>query len=366
MEILMKVFTTSLSAIGWACMFLATTAAAQSAYTPLKPYPWARPLGKCAQPGATVTVTNCKPPPDWPDLTRSVQHVNLLFANLDGDYELITRAENDLAFSTQRFDLGAYYADAWYYGLEEMFGYGGEYARSQVETWKLKLGSDGTIPLAEALIHNGDAWKARGGGYADKIPDEGWTLYYAGLDRALAALEQASDRLKATAPYHDMRLRILLHMRGKRQAALEEFNESIKRWPDYRRFYSTAGKVALPEWGGDFKVLDGIAREAVKRNAPDEGALIYSWFYGGLIVDEGRYTMSDTEVDWKLMKRGIQLWTDRQATNIYTLELFAKSACQMRDRDEARRIYEVIDARAKPGEGTPKVSDACRVYATAK
>ena len=44
--------------------------------------------------------------------------------------------------------------------------------------------------------------------------------------------------------------------------------------------------------------------------------------------------------------------------------MLAKSVCQMQDRDEARRIYEIIDRRAKPMEGKPKVSDACRAYAT--
>ena len=122
--------------------------------------------------------------------------------------------------------------------------------------------------------------------------------------------------------------------------------------------------MALPRWSGDFKVLDGVARTALEYNPLDEGALTYAWLYMQLVVMDGEYTMRDTEVDWTLMKRGIRAFTGRDSTNIPTLEMLAKSACQIQDRDEARRIYEIIDRRAKPMEGKPKVSDACRAYAT--
>jgi tetratricopeptide (TPR) repeat protein len=344
--------------------FVATTAAAQSESSTVKPYPWARLFGRCTEPGAAERMTGCKPPPDWPDLSQSIRNVNLLFVNLDGDYGLITRAENDLAFSTGRFDNGAYRADAWYYGLEELFLHGGDYGSTIVETWKSKLGDNGTVPLAQALVHYGDASTARGGGYASTVSPEAWRLYYAALARALDALDHASERLKGTPPYHDMRLSVLLSIRDRREAALDEFRQSIKRWPDYKRIYYTAGTMALPQWGGGFEVLDGVARSALEYNPPDEGALIYAWLYMQLIVLRGEYTMPDTEVDWTLMKRGIRVFTGRDSTNIPTLEMLAKSACQMQDRDEARRIYEIIDRRAKPMEGKPKVSDACRAYAT--
>jgi tetratricopeptide (TPR) repeat protein len=343
---------------------VATTAAAQTESSGVKPYPWARLSGRCAEPGAAERISGCKPPPDWPDLDRSIRNIDLLFVNLDGDYGLITRAENDLAFSTGRFDNGAYRADAWYYGLEARFLNAGDYGRAMVGTWKAKLGDDGTVPLAEALVHYGDAQTARGGGYASTVSPEAWRLYYAALARALDALDHGSARLKDTPPYHDMRLSILLRMRESREAALEEFRQSIKRWPDYRRIYYTAGIMALPRWGGDFEVLDGVARTTLEYNPPDEGALTYAWVYTALVALDGEYTMRDTKVDWTLMKRGIRVYTGRESTNIRTLEGLAKSACQMEDRDEARRIYEIIDRRAKSGEGTPKVSDACRAYAT--
>jgi hypothetical protein len=343
---------------------VATPSAAQSDSSAVKPYPWARMYGRCAEPNAAERLSGCKPPPDWPDLVQSIRNVGFLFVNLDGDYSLITRAENDLAFSTMRFDGGGYRADAWYFGLEERFLNAGDNGRAMVESWKSKLGDDGTVPLAEALVHYGDALAARGGGYAGTVSPEGWRLYYAALARALDALDRASARLKDTPPYHDMRLTVLLRMRDRREASLEEFRQTIKRWPDYRRIYYTAGSMALPRWGGDFTVLDGVARTALEYNSPDEGALTYAWCYLQLVVLDGEYTMRDTEVDWTLMKRGIGVFTGRDSTNILTLETLAKSACQMQDRDEARRIYEIIDRRAKPMEGKPKASDACRAYAT--
>ncbi len=115
-----------------------------------------------------------------------------------------------------------------------------------------------------------------------------------------------------------------------------------------------------PKWGGSWEEMDSVARRAMQK-APSDKAGMYTLVYERhlRVNRDSSYTLRDTKVDWKLMKRGFREIEDKMPWMTFG---FAGLACQMRDRDEARRLYAVMDKRNP--QAKPDPLDACRVFAT--
>ena len=129
------------------------------------------------------------------------------------------------------------------------------------------------------------------------------------------------------------------------------------------RLYKPAVNQSLPEWGGNFADVEAIARYAYDKTKATHGAAWYAALYTETFAFNTRYGLRDTKVNWSLMKRGFGDALNSQEFGDRLLFSFARTACQMRDRAEAKRLYELIDAL--PESKRPKVTatDPCRAFA---
>lgn len=116
--------------------------------------------------------------------------------------------------------------------------------------------------------------------------------------------------------------------------------------------------------------MDQAARTATRR-AKRLGEGMYPLLYASVSWEQGRYTLADTKADWPMMKDGFRALESLRASPA-TWHQFAQFACQMHDREEAKRLYAVRDAtRAAAPNGRDSFdddsfdddSDACRAYA---
>ena len=324
-----------------------------------KKFYWDKRPDQCFQPGAAESAM-CAAEPNWPDYRQTVGRVTNLF--VEPDFDLIQRAEDELGYSRQKFPTGEYYFEAWYFSLENNFSFfPSNYRRKTASDWAKSKGSDGYVKLVEAMLHYAEAWLARGRGQANTVAPEAWDLYNEKLDQALRDLDSASPKLKQTGPWHDVKLRIMFQGANYRNMRLEAFKSAIDAWPDYATIYVTAMKYNLPRWGGSFELVEGIARFAAEKNGPELGAAVYAIAYERLLRGDGEYTLRDSQADWDLMKRGFRVLEDKGGAQVSLWKNFAKFACDMRDRDEARRLYAVSD-RVMPPTGT-EAPDPCRRFA---
>jgi hypothetical protein len=98
----------------------------------------------------------------------------------------------------------------------------------------------------------------------------------------------------------------------------------------------------MPHRGGSFADVESLVRYAYDKTKATEGASWYATLYTDTFVGSSRYTLRESKVDWKLMKKGFRDAMGKAGTDGRRFS-FASMACQMRDREEAKRLYALID-----------------------
>jgi hypothetical protein len=328
-----------------------------------KQYPWDQRPRKCFMPGDAAKFDPQCRLSNWPDYATSKGRVDRLF--IEPDFDLVERAEKELGFSKEKFASGEYYFDAWYLSLQVMFRHQAQLGGKNVKEWAARKGADGYVKLAEALVHYGEAWEARGRGFANTVAPEAWKLYYTKLVQANQALDSASASLKQTGPWHALKLEIAFQNPDQEKERLALLEAAIVAWPDYTKIYQVPMRFAHPRWGGSFELMDGIARFSMEKTKAQRGAAYYALLYELAVRGESRFTLQDTKVDWSLMKQGFRDLETGGAAPQYIWRNFARLACQMRDREEAQRLYVLFDKHKNPSQAS-EPTDSCRVFAMSK
>ncbi|HEY5896189.1 MAG TPA: hypothetical protein VIV54_01405 [Burkholderiales bacterium] len=328
-----------------------------------KRFPWDHRPNKCFLPTGDGLPHGpmCAEPARWPNYAETKHHLDMLLA--EQDYDLIEQGEREVGFSRERFDSGEYLFDAWFASLDTFSDAWGERAKAVAEGWAKAKGREGYAPLAQGLVLYHEAWKARGRGYASTVTPEAWAIFYRKLDEADAMLDTASPKVKGMGPWYLAKLRIAFVRQDKRPTVPGLLERATAAWPEYLPLYSVAMTFASPRWGGSFEEMDGVARYALERTKGTRGAAMYAMTYERYFrgAGDGQATLKDSAVDWALMKQGFRdLEKDGKAPE-WIPRNFAALACQMRDRDEARRLYELYERRKTAGPAEP--DNPCRAFA---
>jgi len=331
---------------------------AQVQATRPKPYPWDRRPDGCFLPGVPPNTPICKSD-DWPNYYDTHQRVQSLLLN--PDFDLVLRAEDDLGLSQKRFPTGQYYFEAWYSALASMLSRPSPRLYEVVESWGKAKNQDGYAKIAEALLRNGEAWQARGSGYANAVSPEGWNIYRRKLREADAVLDSASERTKSLGPWYALKLRIAYQLPELEASRSRLLASGTGLWPDYAPLYAIAMEFSLPRWGGTYEQVDKIAHMAYEKSSTRWGASLYSTTYRLIFPITCDCTIADTAVDWDLMKRGFRDIEKQGGGDAEIWSAYATFACRMRDRPEARRLLELSDKARKDRRAAPP--DPCREFA---
>jgi hypothetical protein len=109
--------------------------------------------------------------------------------------------------------------------------------------------------------------------------------------------------------------------------------------------------------------MEGVARFALENTRPEHGAARYALAYEWVFRLDGRYSISESRVDWPTMKQGFRDVETNRAVRPWMWKNFAGLACQVGDRTEARRLYALHDGtKPAPSQQDP---DPCRTFAAA-
>jgi|tagenome__1003787_1003787.scaffolds.fasta_scaffold20846472_2 hypothetical protein len=321
---------------------------------------------------AILTSPECKNR-DWLYFEESKRNFGSLMG-AQPNYELLDRAANEIGFSRDRFKTGEYLFEAVYMpldlGLQAVTQHHPEFGSLFVEQWLRAKGNEGYAQLAQALLQYHQAWHARSNGAASTVTPEGWKLFYAKLDEANSSLESASSKLKQTGPWHDLKVRVTFANPKYERDRTKVFEAATNAWPDYVALYGIAMNYMHPRWGGSYEAMEGVAQMALKKTRQQHGAAVYAQVYERQFRADCDCTLADSKVDWPTMKQGFHDLEARPGIHIEGLKHHARMACQMRDRDEARRLYVRYDEvqRAfyeKLGRAIePEQPDDCRLFAS--
>jgi hypothetical protein len=340
-----------------------------NAQQPVKRYPWDDRPRKCfvdPKENPYVLVSPACKSRDWVEFEQA----KLNFGSLMGavlDYELLDRAANEIGFSREKFPTGEYLFEALYIpldlGLEASVRRRGPAIGTQfVDAWSRAQGEDGYAHLARALVQYHDAWRARGNGAADTVTPEGWQVFHAKLAEANATLDSASPKLKQTGPWHELKLRLTFAHPELKTDRIKVVEAATAAWPDYVALYGVMMNFMHPRWGGSYDAMEGVAQMALEKTSAQQGAAVYAQVYERQFRADCTCTLADAKVDWPTMKQGFRDMERRKALTPERVRHLAGMACQMRDRDEARRLFTLYDQVR--GSNAPEEPDACRLFAS--
>jgi hypothetical protein len=119
------------------------------------------------------------------------------------------------------------------------------------------------------------AWRARGGGYADKVTDDGWRLFQQRAEMAAKTLMDASS-LPAKCPEWFLTTQLTARALGQsKEMQTAIFEKAIAFEPDYQYFYRAQAEMLMPKWEGEEGEMAAFAGHVADRIGGKKGDIIY-------------------------------------------------------------------------------------------
>ena len=217
--------------------------------------------------------------------------------------------------------------------------------------------------LVEAIAWQRQAWNARGGGYAGRVPGESMAIFRERLGRARKALEAAEPEGRESPLWYWVAL-IVAGSSGQPEQALSAlYEDAAARFPYYHTIHATRMNYLLPQWGGDFDRVDAFVRQVVERTRQKDGEAFYAWLYMDVARKiDGDY-LSVTRATWPLMKKGFEDMLARYP-DAHNRNLFATHACRARDKATTAKLLAELGPAASLGLDSPGITtESCRRFA---
>ncbi|HEY2915247.1 MAG TPA: DUF4034 domain-containing protein [Candidatus Angelobacter sp.] len=179
------------------------------------------------------------------------------------------------------------------------------------------------VGLAAAQLQY--AWRARGGGYADQVTDDGWKLFQQRAEMAAKTLMDASS-LPAKCPEWFLTMQLTARALGEsKEAQTAIFAKAVAFEPDYQYFYRTQAEMLMPKWEGEEGEMAEFAAKAADRIGGKKGDMIYyqiaTFLNCGCDNDRGLNGLA-----WARIKRGYMDVEEQYGESIANLNAMAYMA----------------------------------------
>jgi hypothetical protein len=309
-------------------LLLACVGGATLAQTPSPSrYPWdARPAtclneSRAAAPECALD--------NWPTFDETVQRVAFLYQT--EQFPLLERALADIVSSNKRYVSGNPASSAAYWAFRRLMPGPGvpSGTKDRVARWRAAIPQSYFVVFAEARYQYGNAWNARGSGYAGSVSKESWELFSTRLREAEQVLLKAPQQLRDTPLWHNLLLAISLDTDAVQSDPQDVFERAVKAWPAYYDFYNIVLTRLVPRWGGSWEKVDTFIDYWTKQQASREGASLYARLYINL-RSQG-ITPDQTRLSWEKMKRSFVDLIARYPDPVFK-NLYASYACFARDK----------------------------------
>jgi hypothetical protein len=196
-------------------------------------------------------------------------------------FQEIDRLAADARASKARFTGGYWKVRTIYRALEQPLG-GLNAAETEwtkhialLEQWKDQYPGSITPRIALAETYNNYGWKARGGGSADQVADDGWQLLAERAHKGRAILEEA-ETLQEKCPEWFV---AMIQIARSENWETAPFNALVQKAmtfePDYYYYYRMMADSLQPKWGGEEGDSAQFAEAVADRIGGKKGDLIY-------------------------------------------------------------------------------------------
>lgn len=207
----------------------------------------------------------------------------------------------------------------------------------RLQRWIAFRPDSSTPRVALAASYLNYAWKARGGAYANRVPDADMKLFFARAKKAKETLEQ--DRSLANKDpqwYLEMQsaARALGWERKQEEQLLEE---AFQFEPTYYCFYQNHVENLLPKWGGHAGEPETFANTIADRVGGPEGDTIY--FNVAMSLNCCKAEPQAPFISWDRVKKGFQALDQLYGSTNYQRNEIAFVAFRRKDGEYARQLF---------------------------
>lgn len=198
------------------------------------------------------------------------------------------------------------------------------------------------ISLAQAYM--GYAWKARGGGYADSVTDEGWEKYRERVEMASATLAEAA-KLKEKCPYwYETMQTVALAQGWDKSQARELMEQAVAFEPDYYHFYREHANSLQTKWYGDEREIESFTEEVSNRVGGQKGDILYFEIASLVACQCDAPKDALQNMSWTRIKQGYAALGQMYGISSRKRNRFASMAVKAGDKEAAR--HELIEIGA--------------------
>jgi len=215
----------------------------------------------------------------------------------------------------------------------------------KLEAWSKAYPDSPTPRIALGNVYISYAWKARGGGYANTVGDEGWRLFGERLDKAREYLDAAGKIPVKDAEVYRALIVVVMGQGGSRKDMEAVFQKGIELEPNYQQLYEAKAYYLLPRWHGRQGEWEAFVLEAADARGGEEGDILYMAIARSQAWSEGADFFRNTRISYGHMKRGFEASLRRNPEYVWEMNSYCYFACIAGDRATAKQLFQKINGR---------------------
>jgi hypothetical protein len=214
---------------------------------------------------------------------------------------------------------------------------------NKLEKWMSKYPHSMTAKIATSNAWLTYAWKARGGGYANTVTEQGWNLMRERVRKAYQLLRDKPIKPSRDCPGRYYILIKIARAQGWSKEKYDAlFHEAVSFDPGFHAYYMEKAFYITPRWGGYDGEWQQFAEEAVKLTPKSEGMGIYTRILRSMWVMKEFKDFNDPSVSWSKMKQGFLDMEKANPNSLYNLNSFCLFACIAGDKETAKALFKKI------------------------
>lgn len=189
-------------------------------------------------------------------------------------------------------------------------------------------------------------WRARGGGHAKTVSQEGWKIFHEHLKQAEGVLVAAKG-LKAKCPrWWSARLQVALGLGAERAEYDTVFNEAIRAYPQYAVYYSRKSNYLLPRWHGKTGEWERFLSKAADEVGGEDGDALYARVAWLMHENVFGNIFEESTISWGRVDRGFKVLEARFPHSQAVRNERAYLALFGCERPAARKYFERLEGKA--------------------
>ena len=218
---------------------------------------------------------------------------------------------------------------------------------ARLQRWVDQRPQSITARVALAGAYNLYAWKARGGGYAGEVTDEGWRLFGERTDRAAAILVEAF-KLPVKDPEWYLDMQAVMQGKGESKSLQTAmFEKAIAFEPDYQYYYRMQAVVLLPQWEGEEGESALFAQNVADRIGGKKGDMMY-YEISTVLNCSCDSRNQPNGMSWPRIKRGYADVEEQHGVSLVNMNQMAAFAAAAGDPDFAQQLLNRIGENWDP------------------